>query len=236
MVMVGSDGSLQFYRKRNPTWQENAVWRRSETPGPGIFETPWGRIGGVICFDSFSLETFEGFKQSAVDLVIIVACWGTPQPTTWRPDTTLSRYILHRWSSIASEDVPHQYATQLKVPVVFVNQGGLTHTPLPMPRFWTLPPLSDFQFDFCGRSSVQDASGKILAQADKAAVEFNAVIPVDIQPAEVPSDIARVDIPPRYLKSGYYFVQPPFLGKIFQAWSFNGFKKEYNALRNYTEA
>jgi predicted amidohydrolase len=49
MVMVGNDGSLQCYRKRNPTWQEVTVWRRSGIPGPGIFDTPfWSRWGGDL--------------------------------------------------------------------------------------------------------------------------------------------------------------------------------------------
>lgn len=78
MVMVARDGSLQYYRKRNPALSEAAVWRRSPVPGPGIFDTPLGRIGGAICFDSFTRETFEGFKQSAVELAVIVACWGVP--------------------------------------------------------------------------------------------------------------------------------------------------------------
>ena len=86
MFMVGSDGSLQYYRKRNPTCQETTVWRRSDVPGPGIFETPFGRIGGVICFDSFARETFEGFKRSAVELVIIVALWGTTRPVARHPE------------------------------------------------------------------------------------------------------------------------------------------------------
>ena len=87
MFMVGSDGSLQYYRKRNPTCQETTVWRRSDVPGPGIFDTPFGRIGGVICFDSFARETFEGFKRSAVELVVIVALWGTIRPVARHPET-----------------------------------------------------------------------------------------------------------------------------------------------------
>ncbi len=73
MVMVGSDRSLQIYLKRNPTCQERLVWKGYEEPRPGIFfDTPFGRVGGVICFDSFARETFERFKQSGVDMVIIV--------------------------------------------------------------------------------------------------------------------------------------------------------------------
>ncbi len=70
MVMIGSDRSLQIYRKRNPTVQERIVWTRAEVPGPGIFDTPFGRIGGAICFDSFSRESYEGFKRSGVEFVV----------------------------------------------------------------------------------------------------------------------------------------------------------------------
>ena len=91
MVMVGYDGSVQHYRKRNPTWSEAAVWRRSDVPGPGIFDTPFGRIGGVICFDSFARETHEGFKQSGVEAVVIIALWGANRSRSffWRPDLWL---------------------------------------------------------------------------------------------------------------------------------------------------
>jgi predicted amidohydrolase len=139
MFMVGNDGSLQYYRKRNPTCQETTVWRRSDVPGPGIFETPFGRIGGVICFDSFARETFEGFKRSAVELVVIVALWGTTRPVARHPETSLFHHLLKRWSHLASEVVPQQYATMLSVPAVFVNQAGTIRFPFTLlaPAFKT---------------------------------------------------------------------------------------------------
>ena len=230
MVMVGYDGSVQQYRKRNPTWQEFAVWQRSDTPGPAIFDTPFGRIGGAICFDSFARETFEGFKQSGVDLIIIVACWGLSEPT-WRPDLLVSRLITRSWPHLGAEVVPSQYAEQLDVPVVFVNQGGAPNTPSPSPRFWPFPPFSNVQYNFHGNSHIQDASGKILAQAAGAETAFCAVVPVDIQPKNKPSDITRMNIEAQYLHKSHYFVQPPLLVKIFQEWSFRGFQKEYEARR-----
>jgi len=237
MVVVGRDGSLQYYRKRNPALSEAAVWRRGPVPGPGIFDTPFGRIGGAICFDSFTRETFEGFKQSAVEWVVVVACWGMPRPVRGRPDLLLSRPILKLSQNLASDVMPYQYAAQLGVPVVFVNQGGKTKTPAPVPPAypWPVPPL---EYDFLGNSQIRDASGKVLVRASSAETAFCAVVPVEVQSTDKRPEITRVDIPPRYLRDDYFFVQPPrqsrfiyFLGNLMQEWGVRGLQKEYEARR-----
>ena len=229
MFMVGSDGSLQYYRKRNPTCQETTVWRRSDEPGPGIFDTPFGRIGGVICFDSFARETFEGFKRSAVELVVIVALWGTVRPILRFPETRLFSSLLRRWSHLASEVVPHQYATNLNVPAVFVNQAGTVRFPFPRPRFWPLPSRSEVAYDFWGSSNVRSPSGEVIARAANQETDFVQVVPVDVRREDQKPEATRVDIPPQYLNANYYFVQPPLQAKLFQAWCFRGFAGEYEA-------
>jgi predicted amidohydrolase len=214
-----------------------AVWRRSPVPGPGIFDTPLGRVGGAICFDSFTRETFEGFKKSAVELVVIVACWGVPRPAKGRPDMRLSRPILQFSQNFASEVIPYQYAIQLNVPVVFVNQGGATQTPgaVPPPYPWQVPQV---KYDFHGNSHVRNAAGEVLVRASSTETTFCAVVPVDAQPMDVRPEITRIDIPPRYISADYYFVQPPrqsrflqFLGNLMQAWGTRGLQKEYEARR-----
>ncbi|MFC1850510.1 carbon-nitrogen hydrolase family protein [candidate division CSSED10-310 bacterium] len=231
MVMVSSDGNVQSYRKRNPTWFEVSVWRRSDVPGPGIFDTPFGRVGGVICFDSFSRESFEGLKHSAVDLVIIVACWGTSQNILWRPDVMLAHPTLKQWSNLASRAVPNHYATQLKIPTVFVNQGGRTYTPCQTPRFYPFPPLMNMRYDFCGNSSIRDSSGRIIVQAPGNEIDFYAVESVDVHPVSHPPEPVRSDISNRYLSSDYYIVQPPLIAKIFQALFTYGLQEVYEARR-----
>jgi predicted amidohydrolase len=236
MVMVESDESLQHYRKRNPAVSEIAVWRRSPVPGPGIFDTPLGRIGGAICFDSFARETFEGFKRSKVDLVVTVACWGLPRLVRRRPDLLLARAILRPNLNLASKVVPYQYATQLGVPVIFVNQGGMTQTPIPVPSLypWPLPYLV---YDFHGNSHVRDASGQVLVRASSKETAFCAVVSVNVRSTDAWPEVERVDIPPRYLSTGYYFVPSPrfsllhFLGRLMQEWSFHSLQKEYEARR-----
>lgn len=231
MVMVGKDGSVQYYRKRNPTWFENSVWRRSPNPGPGIFDTSLGRIGGVICFDSFSRETFEGFKRSDVDLVIIVSCWGASQRKTLRPDVFFAYPTLKRWEKLATIDVPKYYSTQLGVPTILVNQGGRTYTSCQTPRFYPLPHLSRMRYDFCGRSSVRDSNGMILKEASENQKEFSAVLSVDVQRKEVHKEISKVEFHHDYMSSDYYIVQPPLLAKMFQSYLFSGLQDVYNVRR-----
>ncbi len=218
MVMVGYDGSVQHYRKRNPTWSESAVWRRSEVPGPGIFDTAFGRIGGVICFDSFARETYEGFKNSGVDAVVIVALWGANRSRSflWRPDLLLSRAGLMRWSRLASEDVPRGHAQGLGVPVAFVNQSGTIRmtSPIPFPDW----PVQNTLYDFIGKSHVRDASGEVIARADEGETDSFLVVAVEVEPAREKPQIKRSNIPAAYLDKDYYFVQPPLICKLFQLW------------------
>ena len=229
MVMVGYDGSLQLYRKRNPTVQERLVWKRCDEPGPGIFETPFGRIGGAICFDSFSKETYEGFKQSGVDLIIIVALWGTFLPTIKNPDTFYFCKVLKHQSHLASKVVPQQYAKQLTVPAVYVNQSGMITAPLAHPRFYPMPDWKSSTYYFVGNSNVYEPSGMPLIQRTDLKAEFCTVVPVEINRTKKRTEISRVNISPDYLNKDYYFVKPPFVFRLYQKMCFNGFESEYQA-------
>ena len=232
MVMVGHDGSLQHYRKRNPTLSESAVWRRSETPGPGIFDTPFGRIGGAICFDSFARETHEGFRESGVDAVIIVALWGAISSRSfhWRPDLLLGRVGLKRWSQLAAEDVPRGHARGLGVPVAFVNQSGTIRMPTPIPfPGW---PAQNALFDFIGGSHVRDAGGEVVARVDEGESDSFLVVPVELKAGREKPPAKRLDIPPAYLDRDHYFVQPPLICKLAQAWFLSAMvPTEYEARR-----
>ncbi len=228
MVMIGSDGSLQYYRKRNPTWSEAAVWCRSSDPGPGIFDTPWGRIGGVICFDSFSRETYEGFKNSGVEMVIIVALWGSPRAKR-RPDLWLAGKNLKRWSYLASEVVPFQYARKLGVPVVFANQRGSIEMPSPIPfPDW---PVRNSTYDFIGNSHIRDETGRVMAKFGDNESDNYIVAPVDVQTSEKRPPVQKPDIKPNYLEKSYYFVTPPLTCRLFQVWFLQGLALEYESRR-----
>jgi predicted amidohydrolase len=208
---------------------ELTVWRRSGEPGPAVFETPFGRIGGAICFDSFARESFLGFQQSRVDLVIIVACWGMPVKP--RRDLFWAVPMMKRWSYLASQVVPQKYATQLGVPSIFVNQSGTIPFPSLLPPPYPRPKVN-FDYKFVGNSSVWDASGRVIMDGRERGQDFAEVVALDITPAENRGEAVRTNIPPRYLKEDYYFVQPPFMAKLGQAWGYRTYHREYEKRRN----
>lgn len=232
MVMVGRDRSLQIYRKRNPTCQERLVWKRCEEPGPGIFKTPFGRIGGAICFDSFAKETYEGFRQSEVEIVIIVALWGTILPMLKHPDSIYFNRLLKYQSYLASEVVPHKYATRLETPAVYVNQCGRIELPIAHPRFYPLPDWSNSKYEFVGNSNIHDKTGKKMINDVDFKNEFCSVTAVEINQEKKRPQISKVNIPPEYMKKKYYFVEPPFMFKLYQKLCFTGFEKKYNRMCN----
>ncbi len=49
--LIAPDGRMGFQDKRVMTRFETESWRVSSGADPGVFETPWGRIGVAICYD-----------------------------------------------------------------------------------------------------------------------------------------------------------------------------------------
>jgi predicted amidohydrolase len=231
MVMVGNDSSIQFYRKRNPTCQERLVWKRFEKPGPGIFETPFGRVGGAICFDSFSKETFEGFSRSEVDIIIIVALWGTILPMLKYPDSIYFNRLLKYQSYLASEVVPYKYAIELNVPAVFVNQSGTINLPITHPRFYPSSSWPNSKYEFVGNSNIHDKTGNKLINNVEVKSEFCCVAAVEINQAKKRPQLLLIDTPPNYIDKDYYFVVPPYMFRFYQKMCFTGFEQEYEKMR-----
>jgi predicted amidohydrolase len=49
--LIGRDGKVGFQDKRTMTRFEAELWGVQPGAPPGVFETPWGRIGVCICYD-----------------------------------------------------------------------------------------------------------------------------------------------------------------------------------------
>ncbi len=50
-ALIAPDGRIGFQDKHRPTRFEAEQWAVSGGAPPGVFETPWGRIGICICYD-----------------------------------------------------------------------------------------------------------------------------------------------------------------------------------------
>ena len=170
----------------------------------------------VLYDHAFAIETFEGFRQSEVDIVVIVALWGTILPMLRYPDSIYFNKLLRHQSYLASEVVPHKYATKLKVHAVFVNQSGMVKLPITHPSFYPAPNWSNSEYEFVGNSNVHDETGKKLINNVDLKKEFCSVAAVEINPKNNCPHISGVDIPPDYLDKQYYFVKPPFMFRFYQ--------------------
>ncbi|MBN1996709.1 hypothetical protein JW935_04090 [candidate division KSB1 bacterium] len=110
-------------------------------------------------------------------------------------------------------------------------QGGKIFTPCQTPRFYPLPPLEQSRYDFCGKSRVRDASGKVTVQAEGNQTDFCTVVSVDVQSRDDSKEIEKIEIKNRYLSSDYYIVQPPLMAKIFQFYFYSGLQGVYEMRR-----
>jgi len=233
MTLVQPNNKIQHYRKRNPFWQEYTLYQQGASAGPGIFDTEFGRIGGVICFDAFARETYENLIRNQVDLVAIVACWGTPRLTHGHPELKSAREMLEKFSYLATEVLPANYAGSLHAPVIHVGQGGISQSPVPVPQYWPFKAIEHNDGDFWGHSHVRNAEGKKLIGAKAGETEFTAVARIDIRHTSSRPEIKRTEFKTAYLSQDYYYVQPPsFMSKIMQEWCYRGFRKEYNSRRS----
>ena len=231
MVMVEPNNNVQYSRKMNPFWQECSLFQQSDSCGPGIFDTELGRIGGIICFDAFSREAYENLKINNVDMVAIVACWGIPRLMPEHPSLKYPKKMLEDFAYLATEVIPKRYALDLNVPVIHVGQGGVSFTPVPVPKYWPFnKPMINCDSDFWGHSQVRNSDGSKLLEADEP--EFVGVVSIDIPVSVKNQEIKCTKIDASYLSNRKYIVQPPsFMAKVTQQWCHLGFNQEYNSRR-----
>lgn len=66
VVVIGSDGTvLNRHRKLMPTNPERMVWGAGDASGLRVVETPFGRIGSLICWESYMpLARFALYAQN----------------------------------------------------------------------------------------------------------------------------------------------------------------------------
>lgn len=98
MLFLGSDGEiLGRHRKLMPTHQERIFWGRGDGSDLRVFDTPFGALGGLICFENHM--TLLKAAMAVLGEEVHAACWpgywayGGPGNTL--RDMTGKRYPLH---------------------------------------------------------------------------------------------------------------------------------------------
>jgi predicted amidohydrolase len=105
LVVTGPDGAVAcHYRKLHPWTVMEYAWSSEGDRGRGVFDTPWGRIGVMICYDIHN----ELGPLADCDLAAILysVAWVDEHPATWFDERlpALCRerraaLVLANWSS-----------------------------------------------------------------------------------------------------------------------------------------
>jgi N-carbamoylputrescine amidase len=112
-----------------------------------VFDTPIGRIGVVICFDSSKAHTLSMLKEKSAEIVLMSFSF-----------PCLPKYFSYNdrknWIETYLE-APQIYAKLLNVPVVVSNKTGRFSSPVPIG-------LANFDAEFAGGTSIYDRNGNAL--------------------------------------------------------------------------
>jgi omega-amidase len=81
-IVIGSDGEVMgSYRKTHPFAAE-ILWCRPGSDFP-IFETPFGKIGVMICWDTAFPEVSRIYAIKGADLLVVSTNWEKPYTDDW---------------------------------------------------------------------------------------------------------------------------------------------------------
>lgn len=141
----------------------NEVWthRKIEAPsyesylfkGAGVnknvFDTPIGRIGVVICFDSAKAHTLSSLKEKCPEIVLMAYSY-----------PCLPRYFSannrRNWVETYLK-APEIYAESLQAPVVVSNKTGYFSSPVPFG-------VANFDAEFAGGTAIFDRNANALVR------------------------------------------------------------------------
>jgi predicted amidohydrolase len=93
MVLAGPDGIAGTYRKVHVTITEQVFWRRGDD-WP-VLQTPFGRVGMLICYDKAWPEACRELTLRGADLLVMSTAWPRQRPGTGDEDIMLEHYRLY---------------------------------------------------------------------------------------------------------------------------------------------
>lgn len=142
-----------------PGKDEQWTHRKIEAPGyeaylfkgvglnDNVFDTPLGRIGVVICFDSAKAHTLSMLQEKGAEIVLIA--YSFPCLPKYFPGNQRKNWIETYLRT------PKIYANLLQVPVVVANKTGRFSSRVPIG-------IAGFDAEFAGMASIYDRDGNVL--------------------------------------------------------------------------
>ena len=118
LVVIGADGEIiNRHRKLVPTGPERMVWSPGDGAGLRVIDTPLGRLGGLICWESYMpLARFSLYAQGIE--VYVAPTWdeGDAWIASMRHIAREGRcWVLGAGCSIQAADVPEDFPDRARL-------------------------------------------------------------------------------------------------------------------------
>ena len=112
LLYIDAQGNiLGKHRKLVPTGGERLVWAQGDGSTLQVYDTPLGRLGGLICWENYMpLARYALYAWGA--LIYIAATWdrGEPWLSTVRHIAREGRvYVISSGMALRKEDIPERY-------------------------------------------------------------------------------------------------------------------------------
>lgn len=156
-ALAGPAGILGRVRKRHPCSVEAYVFRGGDDSH--VIDTPLGRVGVTICYDSSLREVWDRLLAGNPDMVLMPMSAPTPVKTALYNQRKIDAYHA------VFRDGATQTARLLGIPCAMSNKWGAWETALP----GTLTPLllGRQRSSFPGFTHVADSDGREAARIDQ---------------------------------------------------------------------
>jgi nitrilase len=132
LLFIGADGEiLGVHRKLVPTAGERLVHAQGDGSTLTAYDTPLGRLGGLVCWENYMPLARQALYSSGVHLYV-APTWdrGEPWLSTLRHIAKEGRvYVIGCCSAMRPEDIPDRFAFKAAVPVSdsgWINPGDST--------------------------------------------------------------------------------------------------------------
>jgi nitrilase len=129
LVTIGADGSLlNRHRKLVPTNPERMVWGQGDASGLRVVETPFGRLGGLICWENYMPLARYALYAEGVQ-IYVASTWdsGDTWVATMRHIAAEGRcWVIGSGCALNTGDVPTSFPSRDTVftdPDTWINPG-----------------------------------------------------------------------------------------------------------------
>ena len=129
LVTIGADGTiLNRHRKLVPTNPERMIWSPGDASGLQVVETPFGRLGGLICWESYMpLARYSLYAQGVEVYVAPTWAEGEGWISSMRHIAREGRcWVMGAGCSLQARDIPEDFPERERLfgePDDWINDG-----------------------------------------------------------------------------------------------------------------